>query len=245
MDNTLYDEPNFVIVTGSSQNHFKSLKQFLRSCDSEDISKIIVYDLGLLPESAIELKEAYPNIDMYHFDYEKYPSYFNILVNAGEYAWKPCIIYETMTARVSVNTILLWCDAGNIMPHNITSIKEYIKKNHIFSPISSRTISDMTHFKTLEYFGIDKENSDMIHRINRNGAMLGFNLSNPIVRDFIETLKKCALTKECIAPEGSNRTNHRQDQSVFSILYYQFLKQYPEVVPCDDYLNIRIHQDID
>lgn len=30
--------------------------------------------------------------------------------------------------------------------------------------------------------------------------------------------RDCALEKECISPEGSNRTNHRQDQSVLSIL---------------------------
>lgn len=31
----------------------------------------------------------------------------------------------------------------------------------------------------------------------------------------------CSMNKECIAPYLSNRSNHRQDQSVFSILLYQ------------------------
>jgi hypothetical protein len=38
-----------------------------------------------------------------------------------------------------------------------------------------------------------------------------------------------ACIKECIAPHGSSRENHRQDQAVFTVLYYNYhLAQLPK-----------------
>jgi hypothetical protein len=31
---------------------------------------------------------------------------------------------------------------------------------------------------------------------------------------------ECALTRQCIAPDGSNRRNHRQDQAALTVLAY-------------------------
>jgi len=225
------------IVTGASENHYKSLKQFLNSCNNSYINTIFVYDLGLTGDSLDELKSKY-NIIIKHFDFSKYPSYFDISVNAGEYAWKPVIIYETMK---EVSGILLWCDAGNILPNDLTNIITTIKNNNIYSPTSSGTIEQWTHPKTLEWFNVS--NYVFTNICGRNGAILGFNIDNVNVRDFIQQFRDCACIKECIAPEGSSRLNHRQDQAVFTILYYIFFKNSNTYI--DDYCGIRIHQDID
>ena len=80
------------VVTGASQNHIKSLYQFLNTID-RSITRCYVYDLGLSEESSEDLKKI-ENIYFRTFDYSKYPSYYNININAGEYAWKPAIINE-------------------------------------------------------------------------------------------------------------------------------------------------------
>lgn len=85
----------------------------------------------------------------------------------------------------------------------------------------------------------------LFHQIPRNGAIMGFHINHPAIRSFINEFARCAQIKECIAPEGSNRTNHRQDQSVFTIMYYRFFEEYKEYHIVDDYLDMRIHCDID
>ena len=91
---------------------------------------------------------------------------------------------------------------------------------------------------------ICKDNKSLLQFANRNGAMFGFHLTNPDVQNFIQEFYQCALTKECIAPEGSSRENHRQDQAVFTILYYYFIHKHG--LPYEDqYFGIQIHNDID
>jgi hypothetical protein len=48
--------------------------------------------------------------------------------------------------------------------------------------------------------------------------------------------------KEVIAPVGSSRANHRQDQSVFSILYYKYVGS--DAVS-NVFLGYTIHNDSD
>ena len=60
----------------------------------------------------------------------------------------------------------------------------------------------------------------------RNGACVAFNYSIDWVKTFVKEYRDLACIKECIAPEGSSRSNHRQDQSVLSILFYKYHRKY-------------------
>lgn len=234
------------IVTGASQNHFKSLKQFLSSVNT-NIIKCFVYDLGLNTESVEELKKY--SIEYRVFDYSAYPSYYDIKINAGEYAWKPAIIYNTMKEITSVSSdrerILLWCDAGNIFRNcNISALSKHILENKLYSPDSRENVAYFTHPLTRKWFEIGDDNPILLKN-NRNGAILGFYIDDPEIQSFIETFNKYASIKECIAPIGSNRTNHRQDQAVFTILYHKFMEAHPSYSTSTSYFNIQIHRDCD
>ena len=235
---------NAAIVTGASENHYKSLKQFLKTVNKKNI-KCYVYDLGLSQNSKNEIK----NMDDIHFrifDYSKYPNYYNININAGEYAWKAAIINEVMNELLIDGSInyLLWCDSGNkLFDPTISKIRHFLDLNHIFSPNSSNTILKWTHPLTLKWFSIGNED-EILKKEPRNGAILGFNISYSSVIEFIRAFNNCSSIKECIAPEGSNRENHRQDQAVFSILYYNYVKQHSLNIE-NKYLDITIHNDID
>jgi len=232
------------IVTGASENHYKSLRQFLNTVNKK-LVVCYVYDLGLSENSKNEMKNM-NDIQFRTFDYSKYPSYYNINVNAGQYAWKPALINE-LTSELLINghvKYLLWCDAGNkLFDPAVSKIRGFLDKNYIFSSNTSDNILRWTHPLTLKWFSIESEN-DILKRAPRNGAMMGFNISNPSVIDFIKKFAECASIKECIAPEGSNRENHRQDQSVFSILYYNYVKQHNLNIENNN-LDISIHNDID
>jgi hypothetical protein len=229
----------FTIVTGASENHFKTLKQFLRTVPVCGVPyKCYVYDLGLNSNSFEELKREFPSFIYRTFDYSKYPSYFNINVNAGEYGWKPVIIEEVSKEE---NGILLWLDAGDKIISNLTPLIEVIRRQGIFTPVSSSTVSYWTHKSTQRYMGVENDRN-LLSKQNRNGAIIGFDLSSEDIRNFVTEFSRLAQIKECIAPEGSSRTNHRQDQAMLSILYY---KHFGDARTEDRYMGLSIHNDID
>ena len=75
---------------------------------------------------------------------------------------------------------------------------------------------------------------------NRNAATIGINYNKDWCKDFIKEWKDFALIKECICPEGSDRSNHRQDQAVFSILYWKYQEKY-NFRTKDDRMTMKIH----
>lgn len=190
-----------------------------------------VYDLGdLTNEYKENLLKTFPNIIFKIFDYSKYPSYFNVQINAGEYAWKPAIINEVLeelnkNINYEEDNYLFWCDAGNKIVSNIDILLNITKNNKIYTPDSAGDIKLWTHFKVLNYFDLNN-NSDTLNFTNRNAAIISFYINSKEVQDLIKDYAKYAQIKEAICPEGSSRLNHRQDQALFTILYYFFIKKY-------------------
>ena len=203
------------MVTGADHSHFRSLVQFLTSYFQFENEKIIVYDLGLTVSENRKLKKQFPSIDLRIFDYSKYPPYFNINIASGEYAWKPVIIHEVF---YEFKGCICWMDAGNLIVNKLTNIRKIISKKGFYSPISRGKIIRWTHPGTLEYLKCEKE---FLNMRNLTAGCVALNYKYPLVKQLVDKWKECALKKECIAPEGSSRKNHRQDLSVLSILAYQ------------------------
>jgi hypothetical protein len=233
-----------ILITGASNNHFLTLLNMINSFIKHTRTHtLIIYNLGIDNNKWRYIEEQYKNNNFHFkiFDYSKYPSWFNINIEAGQYAWKPVIIYDTFLEFK--NEIIVWMDAGNLIHDNLNLLEEYIKKNNIHSTLSSGLIKDWTHPKTIEYL-----KCDYIEEINRNGACLGFNTKIEYIKELLEEYYNYAQDRSCIAPEGSSRVNHRQDQAVFTILFYKYLKKYN---PNYDYTNSEtrygysIHHDID
>jgi len=233
------------IVTGASQNHFKSLKQFISSVDLER-HECYVWNLGLDAASIDELRTL--KVHYRVFDFSKYPDYYNIHVNAGEYAWKPAIIKETMDELLEIQTpykkLLFWCDSGNIIrERSLSEFSSHTLQNKLYSPTSSGNVQIWTHPNTLRWFSISNKHPVLLYT-NRNGAQLGFAIEDPDIQRFIQRFDECARIRACIAPEGSSRANHRQDQAVFTILFYRFFQTNPGCSTKDTYFS-DIHRDID
>lgn len=274
-----------ILVTGASDNHFNSLLQFIHSfiIHSEKDITLIVYNLGidenrwneLITFFSLNYKNINPSLKIIYkvFDYSKYPSFVNININAGEYAWKPIIIYNTFMEYQNIDTFICWMDSGNIIGnehhsfydlpfHNkIIRIQEsraiakwdnliqHLNNNGIYSGFSTGHMSQYTHPSTLSFMNC----SDIIlNKTNRNGACIAFNFNIDWVKSFIHEYYNLCINKNCIAPEGSSRANHRQDQSVFTILFYKYqeIHLFNDNIDSDTELNIynklyTIHKDID
>lgn len=238
----------FTIVTASSANHLCSLENFLYSLynlrqdlSPEEFPRIVVYNIGMNRTQLPVLDQFVENglvDDLVTFDYFQYPRFWDVAINAGEYAWKTGIVHE---ASQKYKGLLVWLDAGNMVtPEFIRSIPRTIRQQGGFwSPRSSQTMHTWTHPGLYEYYQADPD--QYAHNPNCNGAALGFDASNQtIVDELIVPWYQCGLDKNCIAPPGSSRANHRQDQAALTFLAYRSGKK---CLMSPNFYKLQIHRD--
>jgi hypothetical protein len=206
----------FVLVTGADKTHALSLFNLLRSIALwEPDIRVIVYDLGLTTSQRRELSAEFPSREIRLFDYASYPKYFDIRVKAGEFAWKPVIFSEVFE---EVKCCLAWFDAGNLLTRPLTLLRKVVQWTGFYSPFAKRNLAAWTHPGTLEYMKVEPW---IRPKTTLAGYCVAANYNFPKARVFVEKWRECALIKDCIAPAGSDRYNHKQDMSVLSILAYQ------------------------
>jgi hypothetical protein len=231
------NKAEFVMVTGADSSHFKSLCQFLSSLHMyEPDLKTIVFDLGLHESENQYLEERFPWTEIRFFDFTQYPDYFNIKVRAGEYAWKPIILHDLFN---EFKCCVCWMDAGNLIIESLRSLQNVTQSAGVYTPHSCGVISDWTHPGTIEYMCVS---DTLLQKQNLNAACVAVCYESLEARELMFYWKNCALTKKCIAPEGSSRRNHRQDQAVLTVLAHQLglVENMPTRL-----FGFKIQQDID
>jgi hypothetical protein len=202
-------------VTAASSNHFETLLAFLQNYREKcQHIPLFTYDLGLTDAQISVLRIDYPWTMLRTFNYSDFPPHFNISVAAGEYAWKPIIVKEMLDTTTSA---VLWLDSGDRLTKTSTlhDAFELIARDGHLTTTSPGTSQMWVHPSTLAFLHAPK-NLDIAMC---NGAIVGFDMRayEKVVRPWAE----CAMEKSCIAPIGSSRLNHRQDQAVLTVLLYQ------------------------
>lgn len=229
------------IVTGASANHFKTLCQFLINIvrtESQKETRVVVYDLGLSIEQSNWIKNTFGNDFVYEiFDYSKYPPHVNIKINAGEYAWKPIILHEVCT---KYGGHVVWCDSGTYFNGRQTRLRQVIDVEGFYTPSSQGTIRQWTHPGTLRFLNW----RGSLNLVNRTGGFVGVNCDCDWALKLVEDWKTLALIKDCIAPVGSHRGNHRQDQAVLTLLYYKYMQKYG-FRKINEYFNFQTQKDVE
>ncbi|CAG8596134.1 12013_t:CDS:2 [Acaulospora morrowiae] len=212
-------EYKFTVVSGASRNHFCPLKSWiyltnkvLKGFDA----RIVIYDLGLSKKQRkglLKLVKLGYITDLRTFKFSEYPSFWDISIARGEYGWKPAIVAEV--AR-DYPGILIWLDSGTLAERKyFVNLPKLLKKYDGFiSPVSQGQMKKWTHPGVYEYFGDEQWKYD--NYLNCNGASLTFDTY--ITEKLIDAWYRCSLDKNCIAPPGSSRANHRQDQSILTYL---------------------------
>lgn len=230
-----------ILITGANQNYSDALRGWLEAFQAAypepGSVTLIVWDLGLAPENRAALEQSFsrPDVSWKQFNFGRYPDFVNIQVEAGQYAWKPALIWET--AQTFPGDTLVWMDAGNRILRPLLRLQTALEKEGVYSPMSSGTIQRWTHPRTLALMGI----GNRLDRLDcRNGACIGLALRKPWVQQLLEEWKTACLQKEVIAPPGSNRKNHRQDQAIFTIVYYKFWNRHG-FGRVDEYLDFQTH----
>ncbi|CAI2172866.1 782_t:CDS:2 [Funneliformis geosporum] len=177
---------------------------------------IFVYDLGLTKkqrdEIKILMKLGYFD-ELRVFNFSEYPSFWNITIARGEYAWKPGIVAEVAKEYPGIIT---WLDSGTLPEkaffENMSSLLE--EYDGLLSPNSPGLMRTWTHPGVYDYYGDDE--TKYYDFPSCNAASIVFDTKK--VQHIIDDWYSCALVKDCIAPVGSSRTNHRQDQAILTYL---------------------------
>ena len=99
----------------------------------------------------------------------------------------------------------------------IEKVKKVVLLNNFYSPLSAGNLIDWCHPKTLQYLNAPKY---IFKKANLTGGLVAFNTASSFAKDLAKKWYKNSMIEDCIAPPDSDRNNHRQDQSVLSILFY-------------------------
>lgn len=236
----MYD---LILVNGCNSKFFNILLQNLNNIftiiNNEEHNKynikIIFYDLGLIKKEIDILNKNFKFLEFNKFNFEKYPEHVDLNKYYDDfcsYAWKPIIINEVCQ---KYNTLIYWFDTKSNF-NDFTNIIEILKTKYIYSPISGGTIERWTHPTTIKLLKAVK----YLNYEPRAGGIIGINSKIDWCKNLIKDWKELSLNKDIIIPDGSSRLNHRQDQSIISILYYIYLEKY-NFDRIDHYININPH----
>jgi hypothetical protein len=202
------------LVTGADSSHFRSLLQFLASVVQHEPEIVVrAYDLGLHPDERRELERQFSRYILPKFDYTAHPPHVHISKASGRYAWKPIIVWKTLMETAGP---VCWMDAGNVLTGRLDTIRALLRQRGFFSVTSRGLLNEWTHPAMLSYFGRTADWAE--GRRNLSGACVGFHPRSLKALRLARRWRNGALIKKCIAPPGSDRSNHRQDQSLLTVL---------------------------
>ena len=225
---------NCLIVTATNDSYIKTMIDFIEkffiNCGSNDL---IVYDIGL-SKTNIKLIEQLKNTYNFEFktlNYDLYPEHVNVNKYKGlfcSYAFKPVIIYNEANNPSNKNKNIIWMDSANRFNETIiNNICNSVNKYGIYSPISNDRGSiesiELNHPATVKLLGLTElEHKSKLYSISAN--LVGLNYSSECGRKILNEWYNYSLNKAIIMPQDSSRNNHRQDQTILSILMYLYEK---------------------
>ncbi|MEO9967196.1 MAG: DUF1647 domain-containing protein [Reichenbachiella sp.] len=224
------------ILTAADEFYFRTFCQFVHTFKSKKEyknSELICYDLGFNNDQKKHLQHLIakvPNLSVRPFDFSKYPEF--VKLEYKTYSFKPIMVKEVFEEK---NGNLLWLDSATILLKPLNYVWDQMTEHGIYAPIGgSGTLKEWTVQETMDYMQVPKS-----HYLNRNicGCMCGFGYHNEEVRELVSEWERYSLIHECIKPEGANRENHRDDQSVLTILLYKF-QQEKNIYLTKDEVNI-------
>ena len=212
-----------IVVTAASSNHYGALCQMLASLRRLG-AHVECWDIGLTPAESHALPR-WAGVVHRRFDLDRYPPHMNVAINAGEYAWKPVIVADVVERSRAQDrpSDVLWADAGCYFDSLDAVADRLAASGGLWIRTSAGTMRQWTHPLMFEYLNVDPHAYG--DKPNADATRVGFGIGSgssaareAVYQDIVVPWKACAMVKDCIAPRGSSRQNHRQDQAVLSYL---------------------------
>lgn len=230
-----FAECDFIVVTGSSQNHIlPNVNMMLSVVRANCNASIVFVDYGLDDDGVALLSRAFSLIHSMHtalnspaelyyrkFDFAHFPAWMDIMERKarGGYAWKVVAYFDVLN---QTKRIVNWSDGGNLWQDSYVGDLERAVLYGLYTPYSGDSLQTWVHGKTRLFLHSNR----MIRKFKQNkgmctGGYLFVNYRNAaVMNDVILPLLQCSYTQRCVSPVGSSRKNHRQDQAVLSSLVH-------------------------
>ena len=226
--------PSLKIITGANDSYILTLIDFIHSYMRLNLqpNTLIVYDLGLNEHNRKIILEQNKNFIFKKIDYSLYPEHVDVNKFSGlycSYAFKPIIIYNEANNVDNIDSVLIWMDSANRFNINtLNHIYASVKKHGLYTPISNVAGSiesvELNHPSTVSLFGLSiDEHKNLLSSVS--GNLIGLNYNMSAGKCIIDEWYDKSLNKEFIIPEGSSRNNHRQDQTLLSVIMFLYEKE--------------------
>lgn len=230
----------FLVVTAADEKYFKYVERLIKNLKYNNLKNIVVYDLGFSANQISKLQNE--EIKLIKFNFENYPSFISDKQQTNEkklgaYAWKAAIIKDVLeTYKCQV----VWLDSANLINFRFFFLRLTLDKLGYFTANSRDSVGRWTFQSVKEKLNLNQE---VLNKQNLNAAVIGFDYNNSLSTELLNKWFSYCMQKDLITPEGSNKTNHRWDQTLLSIvLHSKNLDYIPKI--CWLY-GIKTHQWID
>lgn len=203
-----------VFVTAANSRYFPALRNLVGSlhywAPGQDI---IVYDLGLEDAQISEIDRWRHLAVVQGYIPADVPPHVHVVYT---YAWKPIAIEHALRDHEAI----LWIDAGSDLRAPPGAMLRLLRADgHLFVQGQDQDMTQMSHDLCYEAAGIPK--ADFAGLQHFAGSLQGYVRGDQAHHRVLRPMVELALRKECIAPPGSNLSNHRYDQTLLSILIYR------------------------
>ncbi|KAJ1448461.1 hypothetical protein M885DRAFT_539084 [Pelagophyceae sp. CCMP2097] len=217
-----------VVVSAASMSHAWHLGEFFKMVEKINVHRIPValWDIGLgLERPAISaLVSHVATAELRTLNFSAVPSFFVVEGGshyAGEYAWKAYIMGEMLADF----DLVLWLDAGDGVRDALALDRIFDKVATVgfWSDTSGRSVQRWVHPKLLTELGaaaLAFAEHEGAYAGMCNAALVGFSRRHALYEAFFVPWRRCSMDLACIAPPGSDRWNHRQDQASLTVLAY-------------------------
>ena len=205
--------PALAIATAASAGYFTGLVNLVGSVHTwRRGTTIRVYDLGMEPRQLDQVRSWENTILSNAIIDGDWPTHCKL---AALYAWKPLAILDALEHDERV----VWSDAGSDFRAPLDPIENAIVEGGCF--LAHGQDSDMVklaHPQSLSRLGMNPH--DFTGKSHFAGSIQGWLRNSLPSRRILEPVASACLDRDTIAPKGSNRRNHRYDQTLLSLYAY-------------------------
>jgi hypothetical protein len=223
----IHDKGSLTIMTGANAPFFDPLITcLLPSIERfEPNAYLYIWDLGFTSDQVDYLNDWFLKTKhkggLRKFPFGELPNHYNM--SGRTYAFKSYCIYNTI--KKNETDYYVWLDTKCVLRDALFPERNLMRLYGFYSPYSSTNIKQLTYPNVLSEFC-----EDLCHYGDKqmlSAGVICFSIHCTESVALITEWYNHTFQERLIAPVGSNRTNHRQDQSLLSLCYYSRYDKVP------------------
>ncbi|MDW8801313.1 DUF1647 domain-containing protein [Clostridium sp. A1-XYC3] len=197
-----------VLATACNSAYFNACLTLIASIHRlsfNDVDKILVYNLGLTEDEKEQLNSL-QKVQVMEFNLDD--SYFQEYLTPKQFAWKPYVIKDAG----NYGNLILYMDSGAVTVKNIKCLYDIIENDDILIVGDYHPNYVYTHDKCFEIMNATEEEKQYLQIW---AGMQGYKVNGKYQSSYVDEAFKFSKLKDAVF---GNHTNHRHDQSIYSIL---------------------------